>query len=378
MSPSAAKPELVTHPPRAVDIAGIERALAQLWKHPEPADPKHPEVTRACMSNLLIFCSTQTQASLVTEELDEIVRLHPSRVLLLVGEAATAGATIEAFVSAHCHLAGDHGQVCSEHVTIQATGDAVRRLPSAARSLLIGDLPTSLWWASREAPPLGGELFEELAEMTDQVVFSSLSWDAPVRDTLATARWAVEPEAVGGSADDLAWRRLEPWRTLIAQSLDPVSMPGALESITRVTLEHGAHGLPQSWLLAGWLASRLGWQLIGGASRRDPETVWRFQSPAGPLEVRTRRQEEGDPEVRNVAVSWKAGGASPAMTFASNAPGKLAMTCEGHECQPRVLVAPHQSRASLVGLQLQDLDPDLVYLEALRVSRVMAEALASS
>src|SRR5947209_3128181 len=82
-----------------------------------------------------------------------------------------------------------------------------------ARSLLLGDLPTSLWWASHEPPPLGGSLFGELEAMTDQVVYSSLSWHDPVRGTLATAAWAAEVDSTIEIAD-LAWRRLKPWRIL--------------------------------------------------------------------------------------------------------------------------------------------------------------------
>ncbi|MHC5541003.1 hypothetical protein ACYOEI_22505, partial [Singulisphaera rosea] len=130
MSASSSKPDLFIHPPKPVDIAAIERELAQLWKHPESSSSRGAQVIRACMSNLIVYCSSQDQAGVVIEELDEIVRLHPSRVLLLVGEVGSGAGTIEAYVSAHCHLAGDHNRVCSEHVTVNASGDAVPRLPS--------------------------------------------------------------------------------------------------------------------------------------------------------------------------------------------------------------------------------------------------------
>lgn len=373
MSPSASKPDLFTHPPKPVGIAAIERELAQLWKHPESSETNRPEVIRACMSNLIVHCSSQDQANLVTEELDEIVRLHPSRVLLLVGEAGTGAGTIEAYVSAHCHLAGDHGRVCSEHVTVHASGDAIPRLPSTARSLLIGDLPTSLWWASHEAPPLGGPLFDELEAMTDQVVYSSLSWTDPKQGTLATTRWAREAVSAHMRVADLAWRRLKPWRSLIGQSLDPVALPGALDALDRVTIEHGSHSLPQACLLVGWLASRLGWQPAGAAFRKGDELAWRFQSATNPVEVRTKRIDDGDPEVRDVVLSWTSDATRATMRFSSSSPGKLSVTCDGICCQPRVLLAPHQSRANLVGLQLQDRDPDPLFMESLAMSGRMAE-----
>src|SRR5262249_18616190 len=158
-------------------------------------------------------------------------------------------------------------------------GDAVQRLPSTARSLLIGDLPTSLWWAASSPPTFGGELFDELKAMTDQVIYSSLTWSDPVRGTLATAAWAVAAGLNEPAIADLAWRRLAPWRSLIAQSLDPASRPGALETISSVEVEHGPHGLPQAWLLVGWLASRLQWQKTGGTAHCGREIDWRFHGP---------------------------------------------------------------------------------------------------
>ncbi len=376
MSPEPRKPEVVNHPHQPVHIAAIEHALAQLWKHLDPSDAKHAELTRACMSNLIVFCPNQNQANIVLEDLGEIVRLHPSRVLLLIGDTNDPSSTIEAFVSAICHISGSHGQVCSEHVTISATGNAVQRLPSTARSLLIGDLPTSLWWANQEAPSLGGDLFTELEAMADQVIYSSLGWRDPARDTIATARWAIEAESTETMPADLAWRRLKPWRSLIGQSLDPNAMPKALESITNVTVEYGQHGLSQAWLLIGWLAFRLGWQPSGSAIKRGDEWRWMLHASGRTIEARTKLIPEGDPRVQSAVVAWRTDGTTASMTVSTQTPGKLSMCYEGVEAQPRVLVTPNQSRSTLVGLQLQDLERDYGFEGALQIARLLAEASA--
>lgn len=377
MSEAQAEPAVVSHPPRPVDIPAIERALTQLWKPPGPSEPARAAVTRACMSNLLIYCSSEDQAAEVTSELDVIVRVHPSRVLLLVGDTGAATTEIEAYVSAHCHLAGDRHQVCSEQVTVSASGDAVQRLPSTARSLLVGDLPTSLWWTDPTAPPLGGELFDELKKMADQVIYSSFTWPDPLRGTLATSAWIVE----GGPGEpviaDLAWRRLEPWRSLIGQALDPAALPGALETINRVEIEHGPHGLSQAWLLAGWLASRLEWHAAGCTIRRGRAVDWKFHSAHGIVEVYLRRLEEGDPLVRGVTIGWKGADQPASMTIATAAPGRLCASIQGASGEPRGLAVPVRSRAMLVATQLQDLERDSVFKDAARVAREMAEALAS-
>ncbi len=170
MTEAQAEPAVASHPPKHVDLTAIERELSQLWKLPGTARRSAEAVTRACMSNLLIYCTSEEQASGLPDELDVIVRVHPSRVLLLIGDTESATTGIAAYVSAHCHLAGDRHQVCSEQVTVSASGDAVPRLPSTARSLLIGDLPTSLWWADPRPPSLGGDVFDELKDMHQTLI----------------------------------------------------------------------------------------------------------------------------------------------------------------------------------------------------------------
>ncbi|MEJ7639057.1 MAG: glucose-6-phosphate dehydrogenase assembly protein OpcA [Singulisphaera sp.] len=301
-------PRVVSTPLEPVDISAIERELTKLWKPPEGHAGDHHPLTRACMSNLIIHGTTREQAGLIPDELDVLVRHHPARVLLLVDEDDREETAIEAFVSARCHLSGKHSQVCSEHVTINASGDAVRRLPSVARSLLIGDLPTTLWWASDEAPPLGGGLFDELAAMSDQVIYSSQAWPDPTQGTLAMADWAGAIDPDEPDIADLSWGRLKLWRRLMSQSLDPAVLPGALGAIDRVDVEYGPLGLPQAWLLVGWLSARLGCLPTGSTSSKGQDTVSSFHSPRGPLEVRFRMRAEGEPEVRSVAVSWKGEG----------------------------------------------------------------------
>ena len=100
----------------------------------------------------------------------------------------------------------------------------------------------------------------------------------------------------------MSWRRLKPWRRLISQSLDPAVRPGALEAIERVEVEHGPRGLPQAWLLVGWLATCLGWRPAGRTGARGWDYAWRFQAAHGPVEVRLRRLGDSDPEVHDVAA----------------------------------------------------------------------------
>jgi len=320
------------------------------------------------------FCATQTDANAVTQEMGVISQLHPSRVLLLVGDTGSGGAELEAYVSTQCYLIGGGRQVCSEHVTVNAATGAGRRLPSVARPLLIGDLPTSLWWVSNQAPPAHGPLFAELAGMADHLVYDSLGWADPVRGVVNTADWVLDSDTQQ-IASDLAWRRLKPWRRLISQALDPTVEPGALDSIRTITVEHGPHALPQAWLLIGWLACRLGWRPLAGKVSPGVEVTWAFQAPNGQVSVTVRRLSDGSSDLRSVAVGWGDCSENEHMRFTALGGGRLAVT-DGSDNEPsRILAAPELPRAQLVARQLPDLGRDALFLDTLDVSRIMAKSL---
>lgn len=358
-------------PSRRVDLESIERELATLWD----AGEGQP-ITRACISNLLVYCASQAEAERIPEEIATIVERYPSRVLLLVGEAGASGRPVETFVSAVCHLADAGRKVCSEHVTVSADRKALNRLPSIARSLLIGDLPTALWWAATEPGPLAGDLFFELAAMAhDQIVYDSRGWPDPVRGVLAVADWAEQDQTARKKISDLAWRVLKPWRRLIGQSLDPELAPGALENLREITIEHGPHALPQAWLLIGWLAIKLGWKPAAGKVEPGREVDWGFESGSGPVTVRVRRLSEGDPEVRTLRAAWRADGSDHSVLFTVGAPGLLEARREDSSDPPRVISTPSHRRADLVAAQLPKRHRDATLHETIRISRTMAEAL---
>lgn len=364
---------LATDTPKAVDISRIERELNQLWGG-QLRDPDDASVTRACMSNLIVFCSGAEQASALANDVGTIVEQHPSRVLLLVSDPSAADSNaMAAYVSAHCHLAGGGRQICSEHITVRASHGATRRLPSAARALLIGDLPTALWWTVGEAPARGEAFFEELAAMADHVIYDSVGWSDPARGVLAAATWVGEGQS-GQSVSDLAWRRLKAWRRFFAQCLDPAVLPGALEGITEVAIEYGPRALPQAWLLIGWLADCLQWRARAGTARTAAAATWSFDTGHGPVRVATRALAHGPAELRRVSVTTTSLGESLTVTFTAT-DGRLVMTTSGARTTSRTLPAPPLSRPVLVARQLPKLGRDALYRRALRVSRTMAEAL---
>lgn len=337
-------------------------------------------VQRARMSNLVIFCNHDEVADNLTKAVPEIVSVHPARVLLLVGDSGSDGADVTAELRVWCQKGLAGLKACSEQVTLRAQGVGIDRLPFAVRELLIGDLPTNLWWAAPQPPPLAGPLLFELGEQAQQVVYDSIGWPEPARGVAATATWLEHFEHAPGRwrvVSDLNWRRLKYWRRLLAQALDPNSEPGALESIHEVLVEHGPHAVVQAWLLVSWLASRLDWRVQAGRVQPGVEICWQVEAPYGMLRVRLRRQEQGPSEVRSLSIACNLNGKPGTLLLWSEGGHLLAVKTEDTEAAPRTVVLQDQPLADLVARQLSDRERDPVFRESMAVAQVFAQSVLS-
>jgi glucose-6-phosphate dehydrogenase assembly protein OpcA len=361
-----------------VPLRDVERELSRRLKAVQGPGDTH--LFRAQMSNLVIYCNRTEVADAVEREVPAIVALHPARVLLLRAEPGPGEGGLTATVRVRVRSAQEGARACSEQVTLHARDQAVERLPFAVRGLLIGDLPTNLWWAASEPPPLAGPLLYELADHTEQIIYDSLGWLEPARAVAATAAWLATVERTTGPGPwrivgDLNWRRLKYWRRLLAQALHPASAPGALESVTEVMLEHGPHAVIQAWQLASWLAARLGWQVQAGRVEPGRELTWNLRASHGLLRLRVRRLDEGPPNVRRLRVACLLDGKPGALNVVAEGDHRLAVAPEGVEGAARTVTVPPQPVAEIVARQLSDREPDPVFRESMAVAQVLAQSV---
>jgi glucose-6-phosphate dehydrogenase assembly protein OpcA len=372
MNPPA-KAEQVTVP-----LPDVERELRRQRQALQGSDESPVQLVR--MSNLVIFCHGRESAEAMAAQVPAVVAAHPARVLLLVGEPASGPPEVTAQVLVRVRREGGHQLACAEQVTLHAAGSAVDRLPFAVRALLIGDLPTNLWWASPQPPPLAGPLLYDLTEQAQQIIYDSLGWPEPARGVAATATWLEQVEggaAAGGwrVASDLNWRRLKYWRRLLRQVLDPASAPGVAESVTEVLIEHGPHAVIQAWQIASWLASSLDWSVEVGRVEPGREIAWKLAAPHGELHVRVHRLEQGPPEVRRVRIACRLDGKTGAINLFAEDGRRLVGVLEGADVAPRTVTVPPQTAADLVGRQLSDRERDPVFSESMAVAQVLAGSL---
>jgi glucose-6-phosphate dehydrogenase assembly protein OpcA len=359
-----------------VELRNIERELNTQMVTAQGKE-KAP-VQRVRMSNLVIYCGSLAQAETVAEQVPDVVLVHPARVLLLVADGG-APPGITAGVNVRYRAIGKDLQLCSEQVTLRAAEGMAERLPFAVRALLIGDLPTNLWWATPQPPPLAGPLLYELAENAQQIMYDSIGWPQPALGVAATASWLESIERTEvlrwRVASDLNWRRLKYWRRMVAQALDPATAPGAAESVTEIQLEHGPHAVVQAWELASWLTTRLGWKLQGGKAHDNVEMVWRFNGPQCGTVVRIRRLDQGPAEIRRLRITGTLEGKAAALNIVAEDSVRLSIQLEGVEGAPRTMALPLHRAAELVGRQLSDRERDPVFHESMAVARVMAKSV---
>ena len=189
--------------PSALDR--IETDLTAVWEELAREAP----VSRAAMSNLVVFCrcpaETTIDLALPPEglPLEEVARQHPARVIVLRHDpdvAAGAPATLsDARVGVMTFGPHDARYGVEEIVIRSACAEAA--LPSIVRPLLLGDLPTTIWWAEdfSATRPLAS-----LVTLGRQLLYDSRRWRDVRSAALALAPLAADRLRSGSRGRQLA------------------------------------------------------------------------------------------------------------------------------------------------------------------------------
>jgi glucose-6-phosphate dehydrogenase assembly protein OpcA len=183
-----------------------------------------------------------------------------------VADPNNSDLTLQAWVSIHCQMPPSGGkQVCAEQIYVSAGGEAVRQIPAAVIPLLLSELPVFLWWP--QGSPFDEYLFRQLADSITRLIIDSAAFEN-VEGTLAKMATRVKSDWPTMAFSDMNWGRLTRWREMVAQFFDGATLRPYLDRVDRVTIDFALsrQGAPanraQALLIAGWLASRLGWQPV--------------------------------------------------------------------------------------------------------------------
>jgi glucose-6-phosphate dehydrogenase assembly protein OpcA len=335
-------------------LHALSSELADL--HRQMLRTGHDEVrpVRTAVLTLVVVCVDEQSADNAAEVVRRLATNHPARAILVVADRNATADGIDADVALECSAVGGADQVCAESVRLAVRGQPALHLVSVVTPLLLPDVPVVLWLAG--APPLEQALHAEVLSVAERILLDTDAYSDP----LQTMQLLLDTQQEHGHlpVGDLAWARLLAWRESLAQSFDGTAMQPFLRGVRSVEIEScGTRPSSEAWLVAGWLAARLGWRQdtmpsLAVSTRSDTSVA-----TGGLLSVCLHCEVEG--RTADVAVRTAGG-----TTVTSIATGDLDA---GTTVSARV-----PDMHALVGRELQESGEDRIYLEALRCGTALA------
>ncbi len=358
---------------QVLDVAAVERELSLLWQDSAAKQSDEGAVMRARVANLIVFMPDRSQLQELDATLQELSAVHPNRTLVNIGVREADDRDIELFISSFYQSGQEEKRLSCEEIILIARGRFVPELPSAALPLLISDLPTFLWW--RDTLETDDRIFQDFARAADRLIIDSLQVRT-ARDTLlALAEAFSDGQPTQLAISDINWARLTSWRALLASFYDAPRCQTPLNRITGVEIdysppEHEPEAIaPQALMLAGWLASRLKWELSTEPVQPGNSTVRFFVLHDGRrIVVDLNRIERAATKPGRLARAQLNAGEDDATFVVSRHSQGLHLETQarlaGITHPGKILTVRNRSTAQLLGRELEILSHDSVYERA--------------
>lgn len=367
-----------------VDVKAIQAELDALWMKASSSTPgeEHPQVIRACSSNLVLYTDREDAEKVDADLLDEIVQVHPARAILTICRPISEYPRIEAWVSARCHLASSGGgrQVCSEQITVLAEGPVEQELTSVIDSLLLGDLPVFVWWTIED---LNGERIAPFLIKARRLIVDSSR--APYSFSfMRDLHKLVESTLNCVCISDLSWRRLLGIRSAIAEEFERAPLSVAdFDNITKIKISTCGHAVNadecsiQSLLLLGWLSSRLGWKASSFEKTSGKPTTAIFNEKTEVQFSTTELENVAPGSIYEVEIELTGGRKVRVSRDPAGEAHSLLVTVSENGKRMRELIADDSDmdRVHLVGYELEELTADPIFAESLSSAIDLVELL---
>lgn len=276
----------------------IDAALRELLRR---RHAENPSLAPARVLNLVVVVERSWKGE-IHNRLERVGRYHASRTILCTVEEGRQ--TLDATALMTFDDTGG-GKVMREQVEIDLGQSHLSRLDAVIDPVVEEELPLMLW-----CPHGHDEAVESLREMTDVILLDS---DQPDEADAAIAR--AEDLLSSAYVVDLAWLRTTPWRERLASSFDVPDRLSRLRRIDYLEIRFRPGSVASAVLLAGWLSSRLGWEisplhgegnsLQATAQRRDPAADGR--GSGGEVVIELEPVDQDVPGLAGVTVGCERG-----------------------------------------------------------------------
>ncbi len=219
-----------------VEVADVVQALCRL-REESASETLGPDLRTSVMTHLAWV--PREWEDVAVETLAGLGERHPSRGILLFPDPGAADG-IDARVSMLAFpLRERRRHIAAEVIELRLRGLSSRAAASIVNPLLVPGLPVFLRWRGR--PPFGQPEADQLIDVCDRLIYDSNEWpDTPQ----AYSELPFERTA----CSDIAWRRTEQWRGVLA---------GLWPGVGDVRSLYVRGPVAEASLLAGWLRSRL-------------------------------------------------------------------------------------------------------------------------
>ena len=266
-----------------------------------------PGGARVATMNFIVFVDDAAHRSWVLERAAIVADKHPSRLIVLDSTGATSGVDVSATTREN-----GGATVVNERVDIGVSTLDFAAIVSLTQELSVPDIPTVLWWTGSRL--LQSRTFSGLASLATTVLVDSSGRARDEETIRELTEFAVRYPGV--SLHDLAFMRLTSWQDIIAQFFDDPALREDLFSLTSLDIESGSDA--EALYLAGWLGSRLSWEVANRDAFRD-----RSGKP-----IPVRKIDKGD-QRRVISVVLRSGGSTYRAALSADDENVVCLTVDG-------------------------------------------------
>ena len=252
----------------SINLNQIERDIKALWGKASQSSAIDGAVSRACLSNLIIYTDDEKDQEMITATIAEFILKHPCRAILIIAQPKNAQSKLEANVFTHTpDIDGKRKKFSCEQITLHVSGPSVKELASVVQPLLVPDLPVYLWWRGMFLTQKS--LVQQMLPFTDRFIYDGVSW-TNLQYTVPQVADYIEKYKESVGFTNFNWSRLRPWREYAADFFDSGMFQNEVWDINRVRVEYMA--LPgqeegyqfRALLFVAWLATQLEWEPVKG------------------------------------------------------------------------------------------------------------------
>jgi len=299
----------MSHIESPTDVAAIQEELIKS-RRVLGADIESTSASVVTM-NFVVFVDDPAHRVWVLVRAQLVAQKHPSRLIVLDSTNAS-GVEVSSATRENSGATIVNERV---HIGVQKLDHA--SIISLTQELSVPHIQTVLWWSGGRL--LQSRTFSGLAQSAATVLVDS-SGKVRGEETIRELGEFLS-RFPGVVLNDLAFMRLLPWQEMIAQFFDDPALREDLFSIDGLRIESGSDA--EALYLAGWLGSRLSWEI----AERDA-----FRDRRG-RRIPFEKIDKGD-QRRVQSVVLTAGASTYRAALSEADPHVVALSVEGERAKP--------------------------------------------